>query len=199
MSVLRVGLTGGIGSGKSAVAELLAGHGAVIVDADQLARQAVEPGTHGLARIAAEFGPEVLTPQGALDRAALAELVFADPEALARLNAIVHPEVRRLAAVAEQAAHPDAVVVHVIPLLVETGQGASFDCVVVVDVDPATQLRRVRERDGLGADQVRARIAAQASRADRLAVADVVIDNTGTPADLERSVARLWSRLRTTA
>lgn len=197
--MLRVGLTGGIGSGKSAVAELLATHGAMIIDADQLARQAVEPGTDGLARIAEEFGPDVLTPSGTLNRPAMAELVFGDPEALARLNAIIHPEVRRLAALAEQSMSPEAVVVHVIPLLVETGQSGHFDRIVVVDVDPETQLRRVRARDGLDEDQVRGRLNAQASRQERLAVADLVIDNTGTPAELERRVAQLWLQLRTSA
>lgn len=197
--MLRVGLTGGIGSGKSAVAELLAGHGAVIVDADLLARRAVEPGTPGLARIVAEFGTGVLTRQGSLNRPVLGEIVFADPQARTRLNAIVHPEVRRLAAAADRAASPGAIVVHVIPLLVETGQQDLFDLIVVVDVDPATQLRRVLERDGLDEDQVRARMASQAAREERLAVADLVIDNSGSPDELETSVAALWRALRTTA
>ncbi|MCW5952347.1 MAG: dephospho-CoA kinase, long form [Propionibacteriaceae bacterium] len=197
--MLRIGLTGGIGSGKTAVADLLAEHGAVIIDADLLARRAVEPGSPGLARLVEEFGPGVLTPQGGLNRPVLGEIVFSDPQARARLNAIVHPEVRRLAALAERAASPDAIVVHVIPLLVETGQQDLFDLIVVVDVDPATQLRRVTERDGLDEDQVRARIDAQAGRPARLAVADVVIDNSGSPAELEASVAALWRRLRTTA
>lgn len=197
--MLRVGLTGGIGSGKSAVADLLAGYGAVVVDADLLARQAVAPGSPGLARIVAEFGPAVLTAQGSLNRPLLGEIVFADPEARARLNSIVHPEVRRLAAVAEQAAAPDAIVVHVIPLLIETGQQDLFDLVVVVDVDPGLQVRRVLERDRLDEEQVRARIGAQATREARLAVADVVIDNSGSRAELEAGVAALWRSLRTTA
>jgi dephospho-CoA kinase len=197
--VFRIGLTGGIGSGKSAVADLLAERGAVIIDADLLARQAVEPGSPGLARIVAEFGTRLLTPEGSLDRPALGEIVFSDPEARARLNAIVHPEVRRLAADIERTAAPDAIVVHVIPLLLETGQQDLFDLIVVVDVDPAIQVRRVRERDGLDEGQIRARIEAQATREARLAVADVVIDNNGSPADLEVSVAELWRRLRTTA
>lgn len=197
--MFRIGLTGGIGSGKSAVADLLAERGAVIIDADLLARQAVEPGSPGLARIVAEFGTRLLTPEGSLDRPALGEIVFSDPEARARLNAIVHPEVRRLAADIERTAAPDAIVVHVIPLLLETGQQDLFDLIVVVDVDPATQVRRVRERDGLDEGQIRSRIEAQATREARLAVADVVIDNNGSPADLEVSVAELWRRLRTTA
>lgn len=197
--MLRIGLTGGIGSGKSAVADLLAGHGAQVIDADLLARRAVEPGTPGLAAIAREFGPAVLTAEGELDRAALGDIVFADPDARARLNAIVHPRVRELAAAAERAAEPDAVVVHVIPLLVETGQQELFDLVVVVDVDPATQLERVMARDGMDADQAHARLRAQASREQRLAVADLVIDNSGSPSELAQRVAGLWRRLRTTA
>lgn len=197
--MLRIGLTGGIGSGKSAVADLLAGHGAQVIDADLLARRAVEPGTPGLAAIAREFGPAVLTAEGELDRAALGDIVFADPDARARLNAIVHPRVRELAAAAERAAEPDTVVVHVIPLLVETGQQELFDLVVVVDVDPATQLERVMARDGMDADQAHARLRAQASREQRLAVADLVIDNSGSPSELAQRVAGLWRRLRTTA
>lgn len=193
---LRVGLTGGIGSGKSAVADLLAEHGAVIVDADLLAREAVAPGSIGLARVVEEFGPAVLNPDGSLDRAALGELVFADPRARARLNAIVHPRVRELAALAERAAAPDDVVVHVIPLLVETGQQGAFDLVVVVDVDPDTQLRRVIARDGLTGEQAAARIAAQATREQRLAAADLVIDNSGSPARLAAQVAAVWAGLR---
>lgn len=193
--MLRVGLTGGIGSGKSAAASLLAGHGAVIVDADLLARQAVVPGSQGLAEIVDQFGASVLTDSGELDRAALGEIVFADPDARARLNAIVHPRVRELAAQAEQAAGPEAVVVHVIPLLVETGQQEAFDLVVVVDVDPDRQVRRVGRRDGLSAAQVEARMAAQASREQRLAAADVVLDNNGSPEELAAQVAELWERL----
>lgn len=193
--MLRVGLTGGIGSGKSAVADLLAGHGAVIIDADLLARQAVEPGTRGLAAIVADFGPGILTSDGRLDREALGRIVFSDPAARARLNAIVHPEVRRLAVLAEQAADPAAVAVHVIPLLVETGQQDEFDVVVVVDADPETQLRRVMQRDGLTAEQAVARRNAQATRQARLAAADVVIDNSGPPAALVPQVVRLWERL----
>lgn len=197
--MLRVGLTGGIGSGKSAVAALLAGHGAVIIDADLLSRQAVEPGTPGLAQVVGEFGPEVLNPDGSLNRAALGEIVFADPDARGRLNAIVHPRVRELAVAAEQVAGPDAIVVHVIPLLVETGQAGDFDLVVVVDVDPDVQRRRVTARDGLTQAQAQARIDAQASREQRLAAADLVIDNSGTPQALVRRVSGLWERLRTTA
>lgn len=196
MSRLRVGLTGGIGSGKSAVADLLAGHGAVIIDADRLARDAVAPGSAGLAAVVAEFGAGVLTPDGTLDRAALGEIVFGNDLARARLNAIVHPEVRRLAAEQEQRAAPDAVVVHVIPLLVETGQQDSFDVVVVVDVNPSVQLARIRQRGGLDDAQARARINAQAGRGTRLAAADIVIDNNGSPAELAARVEEMWAQLR---
>ena len=196
MSRLRVGLTGGIGSGKSAVADLLAGHGAVIIDADQLAREAVAPGSAGLAEVVAAFGAGILTPDGTLDRGALAELVFNDALARDRLNSIVHPEVRRLAAEQERNAAPGAVVVHVIPLLVETGQQGSFDVVVVVDVDPSVQLARIRQRGGLDDAQARARINAQADRATRLAAADIVIDNNGSAAELAARVEEMWAQLR---
>lgn len=189
---MRIGLTGGIGSGKSAVAELLAGHGAVIIDADLLAREAVAPGSPGLAAVVDAFGPGVLAPDGGLDRPSLGRLVFADADARARLNGIVHPQVRRLAAEREAALSPSAVAVHVIPLLVETGQQEAFDLVVVVDVPPEVQLARVRARDGLGEPEARARLAAQAGRDARLAVADVVIANDGSPAHLEEQVERLW-------
>lgn len=194
--MLRVGLTGGIGSGKSAVADLLAGHGAVIIDSDLLARQAVAPGSPGLAAVVAEFGAGVLAAGGELDRKALADIVFADSAARARLNAIVHPEVRRLAGEQERLADPDAIVVHVIPLLVETGQQTAFDLVVVVDADPEVQRDRIRRRDGLTAEQADARINAQASRHQRLAAADIVLDNSGSPAELTEKVKELWAELR---
>jgi dephospho-CoA kinase len=192
--MLRVGLTGGIASGKSTAAEELAARGAVLVDADLLAREVVEPGTAGLAAVVARFGPEVL--QGdRLDRAALGRLVFADAEARRDLERIIHPRVRARAAEIEAAADPDAVVVHVIPLLVETGQADDFDLCVVVDLDPDTQLRRLRERNGLSAEEATARVEAQASRAERLAVADRVLDNEGSPEELRRQVGDLWSEL----
>lgn len=190
---LHVGLTGGIASGKSAVAELLAGHGAMIIDSDLLARQVVEPGTPGLAAVVARFGPGVLAPDGSLDRPALGRIVFADPCARADLEAIVHPAVRSRAAELAAAALPGSVVVQVIPLLVETGQADDFDRVVVVDVDPAVQLARLRSRDGFSAAEAQARVAAQASRQGRLAAADDVIDNSGTPAELAEAVDRLWT------
>lgn len=195
MARIVVGLTGGIASGKSLVADLLAAKGAVIVDADVLAREAVEPGTPGLAAIRERFGDAVLGADGTLDRAALARIVFADAAARADLNAIVHPDVRRRAAEAAAHAPADAVVVEVIPLLVETGQGASFDVVVVVDAEPEEQVRRLGERNGLSRAEAQARIAAQASREERLAAADVVIDNTGDLAGLRAQVDALWSHL----
>ena len=192
--MLRVGLTGGIASGKSTAAEELAARGAVLVDADLLAREMVEPGTSGLAAVVARFGPEVL--QGdRLDRAALGRLVFADAEARRDLERILHPRVRARAAEIEAAADPGAVVVHVIPLLVETGQADDFDVCVVVDLDPDTQLRRLRERNGLSAEEARARVEVQASRAERLAVADRVLHNEGSPEELRRQVEDLWSEL----
>ncbi|WP_114559826.1 dephospho-CoA kinase [Desertihabitans aurantiacus] len=189
----RIGLTGGIASGKSAAAEVLAGLGAVIVDADLLAREVVQLGTPGLAEVVRRFGAGVLTADGALDRPALGRLVFGDERARRDLETIIHPRVRALAAERERAAPEGAVVVHVIPLLVETGQQDRFDTVVVVDVDPATQLRRLRGRDGSDEAAARARIAAQASREERLAAADVVWRNDGDRDALRQQVEAWWS------
>jgi dephospho-CoA kinase len=192
--VLRVGLTGGIASGKSTVADGLASRGAVIIDADQLAREVVDTGTPVLAAIVARFGDQVLVG-GRLDRAALAKIVFADHEARRDLESIIHPAVRHRAAELEAAAPPDAVVVHVIPLLVETGQAADFDVCVVVDVDPETQLARLLARSDMTLEEAESRMAAQASRAQRLAAADVVLDNNGTIAELRGQIDDLWSHL----
>ena len=189
--MLRIGLTGGIGSGKSTVAALLAERGAVLVDADRIARAVLEPGTPGLAAVAGEFGTGVLTADGALDRAALAAVVFADPRARARLDALVHPLVRAQAAEEIARAPEDAVVVQDVPLLVETGQAGSYDLVVVVETDLATRLRRLVER-GLTEDDARARIAAQATDEQRRAVADVVLDNSGSREELAAAVDRFW-------
>ncbi len=196
--VLRVGLTGGIGSGKSSVAVRLAALGAVVLDGDTAARAVVEPGTPGLARIAETFGPGVLTADGSLDRAKLAGIVFADEAARQRLNAITHPLIHEHMRAAEEAAvragGPDTIVVHDIPLLAEGQRSADFALVIVVDVAPETQVARLTAR-GLPEDQARARMAAQASREQRLAIADIVIDNSGTPADLDRRVAEVWTDL----
>ena len=193
--MLLVGLTGGIASGKSAVADLLAAKGAVIIDADVLAREVVEPGTPGLAAVVQRFGTDVLTADGALDRATLGQVVFADPAARRDLEAIVHPAVRRRAAELTAAADADAVVVQVIPLLVETGQTDAFDAVVVVDVDPDTQVARVMARNGLAEAEARQRLAAQAGRVERLVAADLVVDNSGTLEDLAAEVDLLWQAL----
>jgi dephospho-CoA kinase len=189
--VLRIGLTGGIGSGKSTVAALLAARGAVVVDADRIAREVVEPGTPGLASVAEAFGRGILTPEGALDRAALAGIVFADPEARARLDAVVHPLVRHRTAELVAAAAADAVVVNDVPLLVETGQASSYDVVLVVQADTETRVARLVQR-GLTEQDARARIAAQATDEQRRAVADVVLDNSGSPGELAEQVERFW-------
>jgi dephospho-CoA kinase len=198
--MLRVGLTGGIGAGKSEVSKRLAALGAVVVDADQAARTVVEPGTPGLARIVETFGPGVLQDDGSLDRAKLAEIVFADEEALGRLNAIVHPLVHEAMVAADAAAgsRGDAVIVHDIPLLAEGDRGGQFDVVIVVDVPPEVQVERLAGR-GMPEEQARARMAAQATRDQRLAVADIVIGNSGTLDDLDRRIAEVWADLRARA
>jgi dephospho-CoA kinase len=193
--VLRVGLTGGIGSGKSTVGALLAEHGAVVIDSDALAREVVAAGSPGLAAVVDVFGPEVLTAAGELDRAAMGRRVFADPAARVRLEAVIHPLVRRRAAEIEAAAPTDAVVVHDIPLLVETGQAGSFDVVVVVDTPVELQIDRLTRERGMTAEEARSRIDAQASRGERLAVADHVVANDSTPAALREAVDRLWTQL----
>jgi dephospho-CoA kinase len=190
--VLRIGLTGGIGSGKSTVSRLLGEHGAVVVDADVIAREVVAPGTPGLAAIVEAFGPTVLAADGSLDRPGLAAVVFADPQARRRLDGIVHPLVRARAGELEAAAPADAVVVHDVPLLAETGQGSSYDLVVVVEADPAVRVARLVQR-GLTADDARARIAVQATDEQRRAIADVVLDNSGTPEQLAEQVDRFWA------
>ncbi|MGY1607081.1 MULTISPECIES: dephospho-CoA kinase [unclassified Geodermatophilus] len=190
--MLRIGLTGGIGSGKSTVAALLAARGAVVVDADRIAREVVEPGTPGLAAVVDAFGPQVLTADGALDRAALASIVFRDPDARARLDGIVHPLVRARAREVIAQAPPDAVVVQDVPLLVETGQAGHHDLVLVVEADLGTRVARLALR-GLGEDDARARIAAQATDEQRRAVADVVLDNSGAPEALADQVERFWA------
>jgi dephospho-CoA kinase len=191
----RVGLTGGIASGKSTVSERLAALGAVVIDADVLAREVVAPGTAGLAAVAAEFGPEVVTATGELDRTAVGRLVFEDPAARRRLEAIVHPLVRARAAELERAAPAGSVVVHDIPLLVESGQTADFDVVVVVDADESVQRARLQALRRMSAEEAAARIGAQATRERRLAVADRVLVNNGSLEDLLAGTDRLWADL----
>jgi dephospho-CoA kinase len=190
--VLRIGLTGGIGSGKSTVSALLAARGAVVIDADRIAREVVEPGTPGLAAVVEAFGADVLRADGSLDRPALAAIVFGDAESRKRLDGIVHPLVRSRAAELAAAAPEDAVVVHDVPLLVETGQTGSYDVVLVVRADPEVRVQRLLQR-GLPEDDARARIAAQASDEQRSAVADVVLDNDGSPDELADQVNRFWA------
>ncbi|GAA2955177.1 dephospho-CoA kinase [Kitasatospora cinereorecta] len=193
--MLKVGLTGGIGAGKSEVSRLLVSYGAVLVDADRIAREVVEPGTPGLASVVEEFGPGILAADGTLDRPALGAIVFADPERLAALNALVHPLVGARSAELERAAGPGAVVVHDVPLLTENGLAPLYDLVVVVDATPRTQLDRLVRLRGMTESDARARMAAQATRQERLAVADLVIDNDGPLEDLEPQVRKVWSEL----
>ena len=197
--MLRVGLTGGIGSGKSEVSRLLAGHGALIVDADAAAREVVAKGTPGLAAVIEAFGSEMLRADGGLDRDRLAAVVFNDPEARARLNAIVHPLVgERMNAIAA-AAGPADVVVYDIPLLAENHLAGAYDVVVVVDVPPEIAIERLVSQRGMTEDDVRARMGAQATREERRAIADVVLDNSADRASLAAQVDRLWSDLHTRA
>jgi dephospho-CoA kinase len=197
--VLRVGLTGGIGAGKSEVSRRLAGHGAVVIDADAIAREVVEPGTDGLAEVVEAFGPGVLGRDGRLDRAKLGEIVFADPEQRDRLNAIIHPRVGARMAELERDAAPGAIVVHDVPLIAEGGRAGAYDLVVVVDVPPRAQVERLARNRGMTRDQARARMAAQVSREQRLAIADIVIDNSGSLTELDRQVGDLWAELRRAA
>lgn len=189
--MIRVGLTGGIGSGKSAVARLLAEHGAVVIDSDVVAREVVAPGTEGLARVAAEFGADVVGPDGALDRARLAAEVFTDAGARARLNGILHPLIAARTRELGDAAPPGTVVVHDVPLLVENGLAPAYDLVLVVETPPAVRLRRLELR-GMAEADARARMSVQANDAQRRAVADVVIHNDGDLDELAAEVAVVW-------
>jgi dephospho-CoA kinase len=187
-----VGLTGGIGAGKSAVAARLAAHGAVVIDSDRLAREAVAPGTGGLAEVVAEFGPEVLASDGSLDRAKLASLVFGDDAARRRLEGIIHPRVRDRTVELIAAAPPDAVVVNDVPLLVEAGLAKAYELVIVVLADEKTRVERLVHDRGMTPDEATARIRAQATDEQRRAVADVVIVNDGTIEDLHQKVDEVW-------
>ena len=194
--MLLVGLTGGIGSGKSTVARMLEERGAVVFDADLLAREAVEPGTPGHAAVIERFGADVLAPGGELDREALASIVFADPSARRDLEQIVHPEVRRLFAEGSEAYHDtDRIVVFSAPLLVESGMHTAFEILVVVSATVATQVERLMRQRGMSEAAIRARIDAQAPLEDKAAVADFLVDNEGTLAELESQVERLWHDL----
>ncbi|MFE1463272.1 dephospho-CoA kinase [Streptomyces nigra] len=193
--MLKVGLTGGIGAGKSEVSRLLVEHGAVLIDADRIAREVVAPGTPGLAAVVEAFGEDVLAADGSLDRPRLGSIVFADPERLAVLNSIVHPLVGARSRELEDAAAEDAVVVHDVPLLTENGLAPLYDLVIVVDADPATQLDRLVRLRGMTEDDARARMAAQATREQRRAIADIVIDNDVPLDELRRRVKDVWEDL----
>ena len=193
--MLTVGLTGGIGAGKSEVSRLLVERGAVLIDADRIAREVVEPGTPGLAAVVEAFGEEILAEDGSLDRPRLGALVFSDPEKLATLNSLVHPLVGARSRELEEAAPEDAVVVHDVPLLTENGLAPLYDVVVVVDASPGTQLDRLVRLRGMSEEDARARMAAQATREQRRAVADVVIDNDVPLDALERRVEEVWADL----
>ncbi|MGW8361025.1 dephospho-CoA kinase [Streptomyces wedmorensis] len=193
--MLKVGLTGGIGAGKSEVSRLFVSYGAVLIDADRIAREVVEPGTPGLAAVVEAFGEDVLTEEGTLDRPRLGSIVFADPDKLATLNAIVHPLVGARSAELESRAAAGDVVVHDVPLLAENGLAPLYDLVVVVDASPETQLDRLVRLRCMVETEARARMAAQATREQRLAVADLVIDNDGPLDALAPQVRKVWDEL----
>ncbi len=193
--MLTVGLTGGIGAGKSEVSRLLVERGAVLIDADRIAREVVEPGTPGLAAVVEAFGEEILAEDGSLDRPRLGALVFSDSDKLATLNSIVHPLVGARSRELEEAAPEDAVVVHDVPLLTENGLARLYDVVIVVDAGTGTQLDRLVRLRGMSEEDARARMAAQATREQRRAVADIVIDNDVPLDALERRVEEVWADL----
>ncbi|MDT6985640.1 dephospho-CoA kinase [Streptomyces lusitanus] len=193
--MLTVGLTGGIGAGKSEVSRLLVECGAVLIDADRIAREVVEPGTPGLAAVVRAFGEEILAEDGSLDRPRLGALVFGDPEKLATLNSIVHPLVGARSRELEEAAPEEAVVVHDVPLLTENGLAPLYDVVIVVDASTGTQLDRLVRLRGMSEADARARMAAQATREQRRAIADIVIDNDVPLDALERRVKEVWADL----
>ncbi|MET7714961.1 dephospho-CoA kinase [Streptomyces sp. NPDC005407] len=193
--MLKVGLTGGIGAGKSEVSRLLETYGAVLIDADKIAREVVAPGTPGLAAVVEAFGPEILSPDGTLDRPKLGSIVFADSDRLATLNSIVHPLVGARSMELEKAAGPDAVVIHDVPLLTENNLAPLYDVVVVVDASPETQLERLVRLRGMAEPEARARMVAQATREQRRPIADLVIDNDGPLENLEPQVRKVWAEL----
>jgi dephospho-CoA kinase len=195
---MRVALTGGVAAGKSTVAAVLEELGAVVIDSDRLAREVVEPGTPGLAAVVEEFGEQVLAEDGSLDRPALGAVVFADPARRRRLEEILHPLIRRRSLELAAAVPPGTLVVHDIPLLVETGQAGDFDEVLVVDVPVGTQVERMVAERGWSREDAEARVAAQASREERLAAATHVVDNTGTREDLRDRVTEVFHTLVST-
>jgi len=194
--VMRVGLTGGIGAGKSTVSALLAERGAVVIDYDLLAREVVEVGKPALAAIVERFGLGVLLADGSLNRPALGDIVFADSEARRDLESITHPAIGELAWSLDAAAPDGAIVVHDHPILVEVGLAGLMDLVVVVDVAEDVQIDRLVRLRGMTEADARARVGAQSSRDERLAAADVVIDNTGSEAELAAQVDKLWTQLK---
>lgn len=197
--MLKVGLTGGIGSGKSEVSRRLAALGAVVIDADRIAREVVEPGTEGLARVVEAFGAGILRADGTLDRPKLGSIVFSDPEKLAVLNGIVHPLVGARVAELQDRADADAIVVYDVPLLAENGLAPMYDVVVVVDAADDVRIARLVELRGMARQDAEARIAAQASREDRLKVADIVVPNEGSLEELAARVEEVWAELTTRA
>ena len=192
---MRIGLTGGIGSGKSTVANMLADHGAVIIDADAIARELVEPGEPALAELVTEFGPRIIREDGTLNRGELAALAFSDARGTERLNAIMHPLIRAESERRIATAGDEAIVVYDMPLLLETGQQEVVDLVVVVDVPEEMQVERAVGQRGLDEADVRRRMQVQVTRSDRLAAADIVIDNSGDLSRTQQEVDRLWQRL----
>lgn len=200
--MFRIGLTGGIAAGKSIVARRLREHGATLVDHDTLAREAVRPGSVGLDRLVEHFGDEIVQEDGSLDRAALAHVVFGDHDELSFLNSVVHPEVQRLSAereAATAAADPEVVIVHDIPLLVETGQAGDFHLLVVVDAPVDLRISRLVEQRGMALPEARRRVAAQVDDETRRGAADILLDGTGTPEHLAAQTDELWSRLHAEA
>lgn len=193
--MLKVGLTGGIGAGKSEVSRLLVACGAVLIDADRIAREVVAPGTPGLASVVEAFGEEILAADGSLDRPRLGAIVFSDAEKLSTLNSIVHPLVGARSRELEEAAAEDAVVLHDVPLLTENGLAPLYDLVIVVDAAPETQLDRLVRLRGMTEEDARARMAAQATREQRREIADIVIDNDVPLEELEQRVQDVWAEL----
>jgi dephospho-CoA kinase len=193
---MRVGLTGGIASGKSTVSAILTELGAVVIDADRLAREVVAKGTPGLQQVVEAFGPEILTEDGEMDRAAVGRIVFEDEHQRKRLESIVHPLVFERYAALEAAAPEDGIVVHDIPLLAESGRVADFDAVIVVDAPHETQVERMLRDRGMTREDAESRIAAQATREQRRAIATYVIENTGTREDLRQRVTEVFAQLR---